>query len=54
MTVSACDPPTLESLDLPAPSIGSDDYAVTATFANALNLPDMAKVRIKGADIGEV
>ncbi|QQG89982.1 MCE family protein [Mycobacteroides chelonae] len=54
MTVSACDPPTLESLDLPAPSIGSDAYAVTAKFANALNLPDMAKVRLKGADIGEV
>ena len=54
MTVSACDPPTLESLDLPAPSIGSDAYVVTAKFANALNLPDMAKVRLKGADIGEV
>lgn len=54
MTTSACDPPTLESLDLPAPSIGSDAYAVTAKFANALNLPDLAKVRLKGADIGEV
>ena len=54
MTVAACDPPTLESLDLPAPSIGSDAYAVTAKFANALNLPDLAKVRLKGADIGEV
>ncbi|TDZ98938.1 mce related protein [Mycobacteroides salmoniphilum] len=54
MAVSACDPPTLESLNLPAPGIGSDAYGLTAKFANALNLPNRAKVRLNGADIGEV
>ncbi|WP_155942107.1 MlaD family protein, partial [Mycobacteroides sp. CBMA 326] len=53
-TVAACDPPTLASLDLPAPGIGSDAYGLTARFVNALNLPDRAKVRVAGADVGEV
>ncbi len=44
----------LDNLPLPAPSVGAHSYSVTATFANALNLPAKAKVRMEGADIGEV
>lgn len=44
----------LEQVPLPAPGVGSDTYALTATFTNALNLPDGAKVRVNGADVGEV
>ncbi|MBB5915987.1 virulence factor Mce-like protein [Nocardia transvalensis] len=43
---------SLDKLPLPAP--GVEGYAVTATFANALNLPTMARVRFNGADIGQV
>lgn len=43
----------LESLPLPAPSVGSS-YSISATFANALNLPTRAKVKLAGADVGEV
>ncbi|WP_083138222.1 MlaD family protein [Mycobacterium alsense] len=44
----------LDSLPLPAPTAGTDTYPLTATFANALNLPAKAKVRVSGADVGEV
>lgn len=44
----------LDSLPLPAPSIGPHSYRVTATFANALNLPAKAEVKLNGADIGQV
>ncbi|MGE2692809.1 MCE family protein [Mycolicibacterium pulveris] len=44
----------LDRLPLPAPSVGEDTYEISATFANALNLPAKAKVRLSGADIGEV
>ncbi|MEN4450111.1 MCE family protein [Mycobacterium sp. SM3041] len=44
----------LESLPLAAPSGGTASYVVTAAFTNALNLPAKAKVRLNGADIGEV
>lgn len=44
----------LESLPLPAPGVGSDSYTVYAAFDNALNLPAKAKVKLQGADIGEV
>lgn len=43
----------LGELPLPAPG-GGDGYTVQADFANALNLPAKAKVRLLGADIGEV
>jgi virulence factor Mce-like protein len=43
----------LESLPLAAPS-ASDTYPLTAVFDNALNLPAKAKVKLNGADIGEV
>ncbi|MBA0046513.1 MCE family protein [Mycobacteroides sp. LB1] len=54
LAVSACSPPGLDSLPLPAPNMGSESYKLTARFANALNLPAKAKVRLGGADVGEV
>ncbi|MCX4091760.1 MCE family protein [Nocardia sp. alder85J] len=39
---------------LPAPGPAGGTYTVTATFANALNLPTKAKVKLEGADVGEV
>ncbi|WP_227465359.1 MlaD family protein [Mycobacteroides chelonae] len=44
----------LQSLPLPAPGGSSGGYAITAEFSNALNLPAKAKVKLNGADIGEV
>ncbi|MET7769475.1 MlaD family protein [Nocardia sp. NPDC005366] len=44
----------LDRVPLPAPGVASDTYELTATFANALNLPQRAKVRLAGGDIGEV
>ncbi|ORB19884.1 mammalian cell entry protein [Mycolicibacterium moriokaense] len=44
----------LDRIPLPAPSVGEDTYEISATFANALNLPAKAKVRLSGADVGEV
>lgn len=44
----------LESLPLPEPGVGGASYPVHATFANALNLPTKAKVKLSGADVGEV
>lgn len=55
LTVSACATGGLASLPLPAPgSTGSGGYTLTAVFANALNLPDRAKVKLNGADVGEL
>ncbi|KJF23872.1 MCE family protein [Rhodococcus sp. AD45-ID] len=44
----------LESLPLPAPGVSGDYYTLYALFDNALNLPAQAKVKLQGADIGEV
>lgn len=44
----------LESLPLPEPGVGGASYSLDATFANALNLPTKAKVKLSGADVGEV
>ncbi|OBK73409.1 mammalian cell entry protein [Mycobacterium sp. 1164985.4] len=44
----------LDRVPLPAPSVGQDSYEISASFANALNLPAKAKVRLSGADVGEV
>ena len=44
----------LQSLPLPAPGVTADTYSLTAAFSNALNLPAKAKVKLSGADIGEV
>ncbi|AYF75485.1 MCE family protein [Nocardia yunnanensis] len=45
---------TLEDLPLPAPEVSGPSYHVRAVFSNALNLPARAKVRVGGADVGEV
>ncbi|MVU79908.1 MCE family protein [Nocardia sp. ET3-3] len=45
---------TVESLPLPKPGAGGETYTVHAIFDNALNLPDQAKVKIGGSDVGVV
>ncbi|MFW0796719.1 MlaD family protein [Gordonia sp. CPCC 205515] len=43
--------------DLPLPQRDSgtgESYSITAEFVNALNLPEQAKVKLNGADVGEV
>ncbi|WP_028475889.1 MCE family protein [Nocardia sp. CNY236] len=45
---------TVESLPLPKPGVAGDTYTVRAVFDNALNLPDQAKVKIGGSDVGVV
>jgi virulence factor Mce-like protein len=54
LTVSGCASEGLASLPLPAPGVGSGGYQLTAVFANALNLPANAKVKLAGADVGEL
>ncbi|MGV0642484.1 MlaD family protein [Mycolicibacterium sp. XJ2546] len=54
LALSGCAAPSLDRIPLPAPSVGAESYTLTATFANALNLPLKAKVRLGGADIGQV
>lgn len=44
----------LESLPLPAPALNTTSYALNVVFANALNLPARAHVKLAGADIGEL
>lgn len=44
----------VEQLPLPAPGLSGPTYELDAEFSNALNLPDRAKVRVGGADVGEV
>jgi len=51
---SGCATNGLASLPLPAPGLGSGGYTLTAVFANALNLPLNAKLKLAGADVGEV
>ncbi|MEU1983190.1 MCE family protein [Nocardia sp. NPDC019395] len=45
---------SLDQLPLPAPGMPRESWSLTATFANALNLPTKAKVRFNGVDIGLV
>lgn len=52
-SLSACSV-SLDSVPLPAPGVGGDTYTLEATFSNALNLPAKAKVKLAGADVGEV
>lgn len=54
VTVSGCATEGLASLPLPAPGDTGEGYTLTAVFANALNLPDMAKVKLAGADVGQM
>ncbi|MGV0852406.1 MlaD family protein [Mycolicibacterium phlei] len=53
VTLSSCSM-GLDRLPLPAPSPGDETYEISAVFENALNLPAKAKVRLNGADVGEV
>ncbi|MFD4429491.1 MlaD family protein, partial [Nocardia sp. NPDC058497] len=45
---------TVEDLPLPKPGAEGDTYTIQAEFDNALNLPDQAKVKIGGSDVGVV
>jgi virulence factor Mce-like protein len=54
LTISGCGTNGLASLPLPAPGLGSGGYTLTAIFSNALNLPMNAKVKLAGADVGQV
>ena len=51
---SGCATNGLASLPLPAPGLGSGGYTLTAVFSNALNLPMNARVKLAGADVGQV
>jgi virulence factor Mce-like protein len=53
-SAAGCGTSGLDSLPLPAPGIGSGGYLLTAVFANALNLPGHAKVKLSGADVGQM
>jgi virulence factor Mce-like protein len=54
VAATACSSNGLSSLPLPAPSVGSGGYRLTAIFSNALNLPANAKVKLAGADVGQM
>lgn len=54
LTVSGCATDGLSSLPLPAPGVGTGGYELTAVFSNALNLPANAKVKLAGADVGQM
>ncbi|BAX93137.1 MlaD family protein [Mycobacterium shigaense] len=51
---AGCGTNGLASLPLPAPGLGAGGYTLTAVFSNALNLPMNAKVKLAGADVGQV
>jgi virulence factor Mce-like protein len=51
---SSCSTNGVADLPLPAPGVGSGGYTITAIFANALNVPAEAKVKLAGADIGQM
>lgn len=53
-SVAGCGTSGLDSLPLPAPGIGRGGYLITAVFGNALNLPGRAKVKLAGADVGQM
>lgn len=54
LTVSGCATEGLASLPLPAPGVDANGYTLTAVFSNALNLPAHAKVKLAGADVGQL
>lgn len=51
---SGCATNGLSSLPLPAPGMGGAGYLLKAEFSNALNLPAHAKVKLAGADVGQL
>lgn len=54
LSLSGCASEGLAALPLPAPGGSSGGYTLKAVFSNALNLPAMAKVKLAGADIGQL
>jgi virulence factor Mce-like protein len=55
LSASGCATNGLASLPLPKPGLSKgSSYTLTAVFENALNLPAFAKVRLAGADVGEL
>lgn len=54
VTASGCASSGLASLPLPHPGLGPGGYSLTAVFADALNLPAFAKVKLAGADVGQL
>lgn len=52
--LSGCATNGLGDLPLPAPGVGTGGYHLTALFSNILNLPNNAKVKLAGADVGQV
>ncbi|OMC20164.1 MlaD family protein [Mycobacterium colombiense] len=54
MVTAGCSTNGLASLPLPAPGLGSGGYSLNAVFSNALNLPMNAKVKLAGADVGQL
>ncbi|MFB7879216.1 MCE family protein [Nocardia sp. NPDC056064] len=49
--LTAC---TVETMPLPRPGVDGPSYRLHAVFDNALNLPERARVKIGGTDIGVV
>lgn len=54
VVTSGCATSGLSSLPLPAPGLGTGGYMINAVFSNALNLPAHAKVKLAGADVGQL
>lgn len=54
LATAGCGSSGLSSLPLPAPGIGTGGYLINAVFSNALNLPAHAKVKLAGADVGQL
>ena len=54
LTTSSCAGGGIASLPLPRPGVGSGGYTITAIFSDALNLPAEAKVKLAGADVGQM
>lgn len=54
LVLGGCSTNGLADLPLPAPGVGAAGYRLTVVFANALNLPERATVKLAGADIGQV
>lgn len=54
LTTAGCATSGLASLPLPHPGLSEGGYTLTAIFENALNVPALAKVRLAGADVGQL
>lgn len=54
LVTAGCSTSGLASLPLPHPGVGKGGYNLNVVFENALNLPAFAKVRLSGADVGQL